>query len=482
MASRENQGLQIAVMIFFLLVVLLAVTTYVYFKISTDMQVELDKLRTDKAEVEKRSIAALDEISELRKLMGFNPEADKLPLGTVDAPEPDSILAIFKTDMEKYGQNIEKKDYREIVSMLHDNLLAAQAAEAASKTKEIAASTQFKAVESTKDAQVEKFREDATKAGADLGVVTTTFNDAVAELDKSKGTLAAQLEDKRNQMDEEIAKITKERDALAVQVNKLAQLNKALTERHKDGASPTVSETPDGEVTWVNQRSRVVWINLGSDDRLDRQTVFSVFPVDTNDSPDLSRKKGSIEVISILDGRMAEARIVEDNVADPILPGDKIISPVWDRGRSEGFALAGFMDIDGDGRSDRNKIRELIKQNGGRIDAEVEDDGKLTGKIEITTRYIILGTPPNEKSLKPQLLENFSKITGDAQDLTVEKISVQKFVQQMGFRTEERTVPLGRGARPSDFTAKPVDGVNKRSTGNTSESFKPRIPPKRSTF
>jgi hypothetical protein len=482
MAARENQGLQIAVMIFFLLVVLLAVTTYVYFKISTDQEAKLANLRAENKTIQDSASATLDENAELRKLMGFNPEKDKQPLGTPDAPEPDSILATFKADMDKYGQNIDKKDYREIVSVINDALLAAQAAEAASKVKEVAASTQFKDVEGVKDAQVVVFRQDATKAGADLGLANESFKTTVDELDKTKTELAGQLEDKRNQMDEQVAAITKERDAYAAQVTRLTQLNKALTEKHKDASSATISESPDGDITWVNQRTRVVWINLGSDDRLERQTVFSVFPVDTNDSPDLSRKKGNIEVTRILDGRMAEARIVDDNVADPILPGDKILSPVWDRGRSDGFALAGFMDIDGDGRSDRNKIRELIKQNGGRIDAEVDDKGKLTGKIEINTRYIILGEAPNEKSTNPELLENFSKLTGDAQDLTVEKISVQKFVQQMGFRTEERTVPLGRGARPEDFTAKPADGVNQRSTGNTSESFKPRVAPKKTTF
>jgi hypothetical protein len=483
MAARENQGLQIAVMIFFLLVVLLAVSTYVFFKNSTDTFVELEKVRVDILAVEKRSQSALDEVSQLRKLMGFNPEADKQPLGTLDAPEPGSILATFNEDMVKYGTNMVNKDYREVLALKHETLLAAQAGEKESKIKEVAATTQFKDVESTKDAQVVVFRQDATKAGTDLTTANDNFKTTVDKLDETKTELAGQLEAKRNQMDEQVTTITKERDAYAAQVVKLTQLNKTLVDRlSKDSKDPTITESPDGEVTWVNQRTRVVWINLGSDDRLERQTAFSVFPVDTNDSPDLSRKKGNIEVTRILDGRMAEARIVDDNVADPILPGDKIISPVWDRGRSEGFALAGFMDVDGDGRSDRNKVRELIKQNGGRIDAEVDDNGKLTGKIEINTRYIILGDAPNEKTTKTDLLENFSKLTGDAQDLTVEKITVQKFLQQMGFRTEERTVPLGRGARPEDFTAKPADGVNQRSTGNTSESFKPREAPKKTTF
>jgi len=238
MAARENQGLQIAVMIFFLLVVLLAVTTYVYFKISTDTQVELDKVRIDKLEVEKSSQVALDEISQLRKLMGFNPEKDKQPLGTPDAPEPDSILAIFKADMDKYGENIEKKDYREIISVMNDALLAAQAAEAASKVKEVAASTQFKDVESTKDAQVVVFRQDATKAGSDLTAANDNFKTTVDKLDETKTELAGQLEDKRNQMDEQVATITKERDAYAAQVIKLTQLNKALSEKHKDASSP----------------------------------------------------------------------------------------------------------------------------------------------------------------------------------------------------------------------------------------------------
>ena len=40
------------------------------------------------------------------------------------------------------------------------------------------------------------------------------------------------------------------------------------------------NEVADGKVTWVNQRSRTVWINLGSDDGLRRQTSFSVFSSD----------------------------------------------------------------------------------------------------------------------------------------------------------------------------------------------------------
>ena len=48
------------------------------------------------------------------------------------------------------------------------------------------------------------------------------------------------------------------------------------------------------------------------------------------------------------DGPVAEARIVEDRISDPIMPGDKVYTPVWGPGEQRRFALTGFLDVDGD--------------------------------------------------------------------------------------------------------------------------------------
>src|SRR5206468_3589557 len=85
--------------------------------------------------------------------------------------------------------------------------------------------------------------------------------------------------------------------------------------------------------------------------------------------------------------------------SNPIMPGDQIFSPTWEPGRAEHFALTGFMDIDNDGGSDRQRIRDLIALNGGVIDAESDDEGKKTGSMSINTKYLVLGDPPKASDL-----------------------------------------------------------------------------------
>src|SRR5258705_2201449 len=155
-------------------------------------------------------------------------------------------------------------------------------------------------------------------------------------------------------------------------VTKLDRANSILKEQRKD--EPGSFEVADGRVSWVNQNG-TVWINLGTGDSLRRQVTFSVFDADQHDAAKAA-KKGSIEVTRLLDEHMAEARITKDDPTNPILVGDNIYSQVWHRGKQLHFALTGVIDIDGDGQSDLPLALQLIKLNGGIVDAYFKDDGK----------------------------------------------------------------------------------------------------------
>jgi hypothetical protein len=183
--------------------------------------------------------------------------------------------------------------------------------------------------------------------------------------------------------------------------------------------------------------------------------------------------KGKIEVTRIMGPHSAEARILEDSRADLLLPKDKIFSPVWNPGRRMHVAIAGFTDIDGDGDSDRPKIRDLILSSGGIIDAEVQEDGKRTGQMTVETRYLILGDQPTEAT-GAKTLDEYGKIIGQAQKLGVAQMNLQQFLDMMGYQTEERTVELGRGANPRDFRAKSTDQPRAKKG-----EFRERRPPAR---
>src|SRR5262249_17780677 len=140
----------------------------------------------------------------------------------------------------------------------------------------------------------------------------------------------------------------------------------------------------------VNQRNGTVWINLGRNDALRRQVSFTVHTPDSKPGG-TEGKKGSIEVTQILGDHLAEAKITGDSLTNPILPGDKIYTPLWDPNRPERFAIAGKIDINGDGQDDREQLKSLIALSGGAVDAELDAEGKMIGAISADTRYLIAG-------------------------------------------------------------------------------------------
>lgn len=515
MAVRENQTLQIAVMIFFLLVVLLSVTTYVFFKNSDDKAKALTAEKTAKATAEKNLRAATDKINKLMALMGYNMDNED----TVDAKMA-SIEADYAQDMGVYSVGFGQagnaaaglapvagdaegegegegegdaapallpeqipvpegeRNYRSLLAHWYSQSKQKHGDLIAERTRHQEALDKIQVLEGTKDKQIVEFKETADKIGQDAAAERSKFNQERTRVTQSADSVAKQLDAKRAEQSQVVAKYTGELKKMTEQRNKVTQQNEVLRERNEKSKEQGF-EIADGLVTRVNQKSRVVWINLGQGDNLKRQTIFSVYPAGQVQA--LPEKKASIEVMRIIDDHMAEARILEDDLSNPILPGDQVFSPVWQRGHSDGFALAGFMDIDGDGRSDRLRIRDLILYNGGQIDAELLDSGKLEGKLKINTKYIIIGDPPTSKTTNAELLENHSYLIDEARQLGVETIAVDKFVNQLGYVPEQRTVRLGEGAKSSDFKASPPEGVQRRSTGSTYGGFKKRERPA-STF
>ena len=184
-----------------------------------------------------------------------------------------------------------------------------------------------------------------------------------------------------------------------------------------------------------------------------------------------------IKAPEILGDHLAEARVLEDDMGNPMIPGDKLYTPLWSPGAKRHFALAGTMDIDNDGRSDLQTVLNLIAINGGVVDCYVNDAGKQIGEITVNTNCLILGKKPDEKSEK-KVLDAFSKLDGDAKQLRLPTVQLGDFLQRTGWKKLSPVVRFGRGANPNDFCAKPPAGVPKKSSGNISDLFQKRQPSK----
>jgi hypothetical protein len=438
MAKRENQGMQIALILLAMVTVLLAVTSVVFWNQSKNLGAEADQLRSDTKTANDTVRRVVDENQLLKGMLGYAPDESA-----------DTIQQAYQQDMLKFGQYPEEnQNYRHLPEYL-SSIIQEQYTklnEANSRIQELEQTNARLAQEKEQEVGVErKARETATQ---DLLSEREKFaqDRKKAEQDREKETKSFELTRKKmsaenNQLKQDVAELRK-------QLADMTRRNERLS-REKEDLLREDFEHPDGEITWVDQRGQTVYINLGRDDALQRQTTFSVYDLDATNVAN-ARKKGSIEVTRVVGAHLASARILDDDVQNPIVAGDIVYSPIWEVGSPVRFALTGFMDIDGDGGSDRELIRRLITLNGGAIDAEVDDAGNRTGEVTVDTRYLVYGELPTDAT-RAQRREEDSKLRAEAKTFGVTLISVDELLADIGYQKVSKAVALGADAQPADF-------------------------------
>ncbi len=466
--ARENQGLQIALIIFVMLTIILGVTTYLFFRQYEEADI---KAKNNEAERNKAAMQARDN-------EGYMDELKRL-IGVAKTEKMDSVTnTIFNEDMKKFGGSYpeEARFYRPLLEKMAKTIdeTNAKLDLADKKVKKLEAD--FAVREANKQPQIDKFEKAAEEAGKDLAGEREKFKSERDRITQDETKFKNDLDSARKEATASLAKVDAKLQDAINRNQKLLGINKSLSDT-LEGVTSQKFEAPQGEIRWVNQSTGTAWINLGRADSLQRQVTFSVYTADVTDMT-AGGKKGSIEVLQVLGDHLAEARVFDDNMTDPIMPGDKIFTPVWKPGEKRHFALAGIIDVDGDGKSDLRTVMDLISMNGGVVDSYIDDKGKKIGEITVNTRYLVLGEAPNEKG-GAAMIGSVTKMQGDAARLGVQKIQLGDLLQRMGWKNQTPVVHFGQGANPKDFAAKPDDGPQRKSIGNVSDVFKPRTPPAR---
>jgi hypothetical protein len=474
MAARENQGLQIALIVCAMLTVALAVTSFVFYNSTKEETIRAASAVKDAMASKETLTKAVEETNQLKQLMGY--------AATIDVP---TAVANFKKDVEQYAASMRESEqnYRNIVAQLSTELQKKSELVVDAETRNQQLQNEFQTKEKANLASVEEYQAGLKQAKDDLEQELKKFNADRDKSKKEKSELVRKFESKEKDSDELLAKNSKEQDATVSKLQDTLRTVDALLSKAKSQEIST--ELSDGKVTWVNQHDRTVWVNLGSDDGLRRQISFSVVGADElklmipkpKEGDDIEARrgnvKGSIEITRILDHHLAEARIMDDDPSKPIMPGDQLFSTAWRPGQAEHFALVGLLDLDHDGSSDLHRVEEMITVNGGVIDAELKDDGSRVGKMNVDTRYLVLGSEPTEKA-PAEYIANFSKMIAEAKALPIRTIPIEDLILYLGYKDRERTVPLGKDAKASDFPARAPSDVPRRSHN---ESFKNRRDP-----
>ena len=445
--AKENQGLQIALIIFVMLTIILGVTTFLFFRQYEDALLKADAAAGEAQQQKTAAENMLDEANRLKQIVGF---AQTDGIATIDEA--------FNADMEKYAATFDEadRDYRKVLAYL-DTVIQQRSVSLATEQERVESEKARAAnIDAEKQAQVAQFKSAHDKANADLAAERGKFDRQLQAANQQSGELQAKREQDRKDADAAMAQV---QDKLVEVTRSLQKTSGTLKERNQqiDKILRPTFEAGDGYVRWVNQRNGTVWINLGQADALRRQMTFSVYPAGTNDV-NRAGKKGEIEVTDLLGEHLAEASIVTDEIADPILPGDIIHTPVWAPGEKLHFALTDQLDIDGDGKSDAEIVRNLITMNDGIIDAEIDDDGNRRGELTTKTRFLVLGTE-HDANTPAKPLDARVRMLDEAEKLGIKRMALPELLRQMGWRNHTPVIRFGRGANPKDFRAKPEGGV-----------------------
>jgi len=464
MARSDNQLLQIFLIVFCVLTILLGVVSFVLYKQYSDQrQIAEDdsqKLRDTEGALRKTQT----ELNEMKQMVGMD-----------ENDNAEQSKEIFQQDMETFAAAFpeDKRRYRDALVYLSDSLRDASAHLADVQQELESLKTEFVQHEETKEKQIEQHALAAQQAREDLESQTAKFTSDRARIDSEKEELAQQLQEVRSTLDELEQKTADDNKRFTTEIAQSQSNLRSLTQKYREETRETF-EVADGEVVFVDQASSTVWINLGYADELRRQTTFSVYSAEENDVARYE-SKGSIEVTNASKPHLAEARIMDDELINPILPGDKIFTPAWHPGRKEQFAIAGMFDLDGDDKGDRDIVRNLILRTGSVVDAELDDAGQMTGQMTINTRYLVVGEEP----ITNEALIAFNKMVREAQNLGIETLTKAKFLDHVGFTPGTRLLNYSK-SKPAEFKAPQRDKVRRPvSNGNVSPLFRKRTPPRR---
>ncbi len=422
MAASKNTPLHIALIFFVMATIVAGAMAYSINNDNKEMRSQLAKAKEAEAIQSEAQKVAFDEVKALKKLIGLGENLevgnkDKDPQGN-SVPGPNSLLTAAYKEFKDYAGK-EVTDFNNPGITYHDALVELSNQIKPIKTERAAEMVVNAGHTQTISTLRTKYDQDVTDANTKRDTALSAKKVAEDDLQTAKAThqqelsaVNAQLTQARNKIQSDDLLHKQEILEKDKRIVTLEQTNDRLQDKIKQ-VTRTSFERPDGMIQWVDNTSHLVWINLGSADRLTKRTNFSIYKQNNRGVGRDSRTenltkgpedlKGAIEVTRILGPHLAEARILDEDYYDPISAKDPIYTPIWSPNQTESFAFVGMIDLDDDGRSDRDLLHDLLASSNATIQVEIDDEGKrIGGVIDEKTKFLVVGAIPKLEELSDQ--------------------------------------------------------------------------------
>ncbi|MCZ6688026.1 MAG: hypothetical protein O7H41_00275 [Planctomycetota bacterium] len=230
-----------------------------------------------------------------------------------------------------------------------------------------------------KDSQLKDLSEQLTREQNSHQEDNRSNSSEIQRLTDDKGDLAASREELRRSYEIKVAELE----------TLLSEKEQRIATLVKKQEQTLATASPDGEVLFADNEMRLAWIDLGRTHGITRGLPFDVYQVQKGGR---RKHKGRIEILDVEDHLSTVSIIQTVDGRDPIVKGDFVISPLFDKTEQKIFVMLGEMV---NPQYSEQEIIRKIEDAGGKVDSQVT----------VETDYIVAGKhaedlPAFEKALQ----------------------------------------------------------------------------------
>ncbi|HTU88500.1 MAG TPA: hypothetical protein VMF69_00245 [Gemmataceae bacterium] len=286
----------------------------------------------------------------------------------------------------------------------------------------------------------DNFKQDFTKSDEQLN----QFRSKVDQESQKLEEVRKQTEEAKKALEATVAKLEREKSDL----KKLVERKQGeLDEFHAKNPESPANMRTDWKIVRMDNRGANPYINLGSADHVKSKLTFTIHGLGLDGRPN-PQTKGTLEVINVLGPHLSQARItsVKDRNRDPIVENDVIYNPSWNPNLKKHVAIAGIIDLTGDGRDSLPEFMRSLERQNIVVDAYVDPrDGSIKGRLTYQTDYLILGgasdraDSPQAGESEKRVSEGRKQMQDEAKKYGVAVKSLLSYLEMIGYALPHST-------------------------------------------
>lgn len=301
-------------------------------------------------------------------------------------------------------------------------LLEAAQAEQVRLTEELAQSA--KNVQETQT----RFAAEAEAIKEQLANLEKQVADHHASWEQSLARLRQQSQAEADKAGEQLAAERNQRRTIEQQLSqnktRVDELVATLSKFRPSTSTTSLLQIADGSIVQTVPGDRVVYIDLGARDHIKPGMTFAVYSR-IRGIPADGKGKATVRVNNVFE-TTSECQVTTFTTADPVVEGDVVANPVYDRNRRFNFVVAGDFDLTFDGNIDDpegEQVRKMVQEWGG----------SLVSTVDTRTDFVVLGAAPSVGVSADEARQHFDAIKNEARSLGIPILTRTQFLSFVGF-------------------------------------------------